>query len=139
MRFILKTKSRGVKNTLHLRLRVRKVEEAADRSHIHIDVELQAQDQTAISTEQQKGGGRIIHIGPLSSDEEITEETGEKIARKAFASVETVLQEKGFLPMFPKPLSALVCLYITKQHFAYLGRPTVDDYIELNARTDRGH
>lgn len=121
---------------LHLRLRVRKVEEAADGSHIHIDAELQAQAQVQ---DEPKAKGRIIHIGPITTDDEITSKEGQQIAREALSSVETILQEKGFLPMVRKLPSAMVCLYLTKQHFAYLGRPTVDDYIELNARTDRGH
>jgi len=123
---------------LRLRLRVRKVEEAPDQAHVHIDAVLEAktQDPTAEPIKQKE---RIVHIGPLTTDNDETSQEGERVARKAFAHVETILAEKGILLMSQKPPSDMVCLYITKQHFAYLGRPTVDDYIELNARTDREH
>jgi hypothetical protein len=74
-------------------------------------------------------------MGPPPSDEQ---KMGRESAEHAVGSVQQMLQEKGFLPMPQKPLSAWVCLFMTKQYFNCLGRPTVDDYIELNARTDRG-
>jgi hypothetical protein len=118
-----------VKNTLRLRLRVRKVEDTSD-DHVHVDAELQATEQTAEPTKE-----RIIQIGIPQSDEE---RVGQHIASEAFVGFQKMLQQKGaFLMQPPKPLSAWVCLYITKEYFNFLGRPTVDDYIELTALTAR--
>jgi hypothetical protein len=119
-----------VKRTLHLRLRVRKIEEAPDGQHVHIDAELQAQ-QTMEPNQKE----RIVKIGLPDDEEKIAKE----FAEHAVGSFQTMLQKQGFVPMVQKPIAAIICLYITREHFNYLGRPTVDDYIELNARTDRGH
>jgi len=116
---------------LRLRLRVRKAEETAEDC-VQIVAEIQAQQiEEPANTKE-----RIVRISPLSSDEE---RIAKEIAEQSFQSVQMLLQQKGFVAIQPKPLSALVVLYITKHYFNYLGRPTVDDYIELNARTDKGH
>jgi len=70
----------------------------------------------------------------MSSDEEMGQEFGEHVV----GSFQKALQQTGLMPKPPKPFSAIVCMCITKQYYDHLGRPTVDDYIELNARIDRG-
>lgn len=117
-----------MKNTLRLRLRVRKVEDTSD-DHVHVDAELQATEQTTEPT-----NARIIRIGIPESDEE---KVGQQIAEHGITAMQKMLQQRGFMAIPQKPLSAWVCLYITKEYFNFLGRPTVDDYIELTALTAR--
>ncbi len=84
--------------------------------------------------EQQVKLGRIIQIGACSDDRQVGQELTENVTRQ----ITHELQERGLMPKPPKPVSAEICLYLTKQYFRILGRPTTDDYIELDARTDRG-
>ena len=118
--------SSGGDKLLHLRLRVKRIEEATEE-YVRVFAELQVQ-QTQQQQDQQKD--RIVRIGLPCSDEE-------QVVKDMMGQVQKQLEQRGFAMLQPKPLSAEVCLFIKKQYFNALGRPTVDDYIELNARTDR--
>lgn len=70
----------------------------------------------------------------LPDDEE---KMAKEFAEHTVGSIQAALQKQGFMPMPQRQFSAGICFYITKTDFNHLGRPTIDDYIELNARTDR--
>jgi len=99
-----------------------------DGLHVHVDAILEAQQITEPTDPQE----RIVKIG-LGKDED---NVAKEFAAHAAGAVQELLQKQGFMPMAPKQFSAMVCFYMTKEHFNYLGRPSIDDYIELNARTD---
>lgn len=120
-----------MKNTLHLGLRVKRAEESADGLNVHIDAVIEVQQTSTPDPKE-----RIIKIGLPRDEEKIAKE----FAEHAAGVVQEAMQKQGFMPMMPpKQFSAVICLFITKEQFNYLGRPTIDDYIELNARTDRRH
>lgn len=119
-------------NTLHLKLRVKKAEETMDGQHVHIDAVMFQVVQSTEPTDE-PDPQRIVRVG-LPGD---NEKAAKEFAEHAMGSFQIMLEKQGFLPMQQKPFSAYICLVVTKEHYDYLGRPTVDDYIDLNARTDR--
>ena len=106
---------------LHLRLRVKRVDEASEE-YVRVLASLEIQQTEPLKNR--------IHIGIPCSDEE-------QIGKEIVGQMQKMFEQKGVLMMPQKPLSAEICMFIQKQYFNALGRPTIDDYIELNARTDR--
>lgn len=109
-------------------MRVKKVEEATEE-YVLVMAELLI-PQTE-QTNQQKPP-RMIQIGFPFHGEDGMEKVSEQVAAQIQKHIDQRLSIR-------KPIAAEICIFIKKEYFNYLGCPTVDDYIELNARTDKRH
>lgn len=109
---------------------MKRVEESVDGQHVHVDgIMFLAQPTDPTDPKE-----RIVKIGLGKDDENMAKE----FAEHAMGDLQQMLQKQGFMPIRPRPFSDFVCFFLTKEHYNYMGRPTVDDYIDLNARIDKG-
>jgi hypothetical protein len=82
---------------------------------------------TTAEPKQLEPRNRIIHIGPMTDDKELTQQISQ-IAENVRRS----------LPCGRRPMVVL-SLYIPKHYFQMLGRPTVDDMLQIDTRVIRQH
>lgn len=106
-----------MKKTLRLKFRVAQVLEAQCQCHIIINANIEACGESK--------GMRI----PIVQDE------SQRAAEQVAAQIQKSLTEIGMFQK--KPISAGVTFFLTKEQFRLMGRPTVDDYIQVDATRTR--
>ena len=113
---------------LNIRLRVIEVkEDEVVKDHVMIWA-VKDESGTAAEPKQLELRNRIIHVGPIMDDEQVTKQISQQIAESV----------RRVLPCGRRPMVVL-SLYIPKHYFQMLGRPTIDDMIQIDARTIRQH
>jgi hypothetical protein len=102
------------------------VKEEADKNHVMIWA-VKDDEPGAVEQLETRKLERVIHIGPYTTDEEVTQHITQEIAESV----------RRALPCARKPPTAFLTLYIPKHYFQMLGRPTIDDMIQIDARVIR--